>query len=264
MSKSSMLYTMAIISTLVAAPGWAEPKTAAAVNVNGYAISRSVESALVAEQVSRGAQDGPELRQAVRNELIRRALLLREAKKKQLEKQDLIKGQMESASQLVLIRAFLTSYLKDNPATETELRQIYDTFVSQLGTQQYKTRHILLESEDAAKALIVRLDAGENFADLARALSKDTTSGENGGDLGWKVPAAFAEPFGTALKQLEKGKYTITPVQTPSGYHVIYLEDVAQLTPPGMEQLKPQLTERANQQKVGKLLAELLEKARIK
>ncbi|GHT93946.1 putative parvulin-type peptidyl-prolyl cis-trans isomerase [Betaproteobacteria bacterium] len=265
MQKCSRFSTALIVAALIIAPAWAaDLKPGTAVTVNGYAISRTVESALIEEQIARGAKDSPEFRTVVHDELIRRALLLNEARKKQLDKLNLIKGQMESASQLVLIRAFLTDYLKNNPVTTTEIQQIYDAFVLQLGTRQYKVRHILLGTENEAQALIARLNAGENFADLARSLSLDTASKEKGGDLGWKVPSAFVAPISTALKQLEKGQYSTSPIQTTSGFNVIYLEDVDALTPPAIEELTPQLTEKANQQKIEKLISELLKNAKIK
>jgi len=63
--------------------------------------------------------------------------------------------------------------------------------------------------------------------------------------------------------KLEKGKYSKEPVKSDFGYHVILLEDTRNLTPPTFEQLKPQLTQRANQQKVEQLIEELRSKARI-
>ena len=254
-----------IVSALIAAPVWAvDSKPSAAVTVNGYAISSLVESALIEEQTALGAQDTPEFREVVHNELVRRALLLNEARKKQLDKQNLIKGQMESASQLVLIRAFLTDYLKNNPVTAADIQPIYDALILQLGTKQYKVRHILVGTRDEAQTLIARLGAGENFANLARALSQDADSKENGGDLGWQAAGTFAEPIGTVLKQLEKGQYSTSPVQTTSGFHIIYVEDIDALTPPTIEEIQPQLTKKAVQQKMERLITELLKNAKIK
>jgi peptidyl-prolyl cis-trans isomerase C len=265
MQKSLPSSVALILLALLASPALAaDTKSDATVTVNGYSITRQVEAAFIEDQIARGASDTPAFRKAARDELIRRALLLGEASKKGLDKAGNTKGQMESAAQFVLIRAFLADYLKNHTVTDTEIQAVYETFVRHLGNQQYKPRHILLNTEDEAKAIIARLDAGENFADIAGKASQDPNSRDKGGDLGWNVPATFAAPVGEALLQLKKGQYTKTPVKSQSGYHVLYLEDIQELTPPTPEQIKPQLIERASQQKLEKMISELLETAKIK
>jgi peptidyl-prolyl cis-trans isomerase C len=254
--------TLSISSALAASTTETKPGRPV-VTVNGYPISARVEAALIEEQIARGASDTPELRQSARDKLVRRALLLSEAQKKNLDKMENIKGQMEIAAQLVLIRTYLADYLKNNPVTDAEIQAAYEISMQQLGTLQYKPRHILLDTEEEAMEIIAQLTAGKNFSDLAK-VSKDPYSQEKGGDLGWNVPFTFAPSFAEALKQLQKGQYTKTPVKTESGYHVIYLEDIQNLTPPSPEQLKTQLVERVSQQKIEKLIFELLEKAEIK
>ena len=103
---------------------------------------------------------------------------------------------------------------------------------------------------------------GAKFEELAKQ-SKDPGSKENGGDLGWSSAASYVKPFGDALAKLEKGKYTEVPVKTEFGYHVILLEDSRPLTPPPFEQIKPQLSQRAQQQQIEKMVSELRAKAKV-
>ncbi|MGB8240314.1 MAG: peptidylprolyl isomerase, partial [Azonexus sp.] len=93
--------------------------------------------------------------------------------------------------------------------------------------------------------------------------SKDPGSKDNGGDLGWNSPNAYAKPFSEALVKLKKGELTKTPVKTDFGYHVIFLEDTRPLTPPPFEQIKPQLQQRAQQQQIEQLVRKLRESAKV-
>jgi peptidyl-prolyl cis-trans isomerase C len=128
------------------------------------------------------------------------------------------------ARQAVLIRAYLQDFVKAHPVSDADVKSEYDKIKTQLGDKEYKARHILVEKEEDAKAIIAKLDKGEKIEDLAKQ-SKDPGSKDKGGDLGWANPAGFVKPFAEALSKLEKGKYTAAPVKTDFGYHVIKLED---------------------------------------
>ncbi|WP_303783415.1 peptidylprolyl isomerase [Azovibrio restrictus] len=260
MLKLTRLSLALVAGALISAPALAQSK--AFVTVNGQAVPQYVADAFINEQKAQGAQDNPEFRNAVKEELIRRELLVNEARKKGLDKKSDIMGQMEIARQAILIRAFIADYLKANPVSDAQLKKDYDAFKAQLGGTEYKARHILVEKEEDAKAIIAKLDKGDKFADLAKQ-SRDPGSKDKGGDLGWSVPGAFVKPFADAMVKLDKGRYTKEPVKSDFGYHVILLEDTRALTPPPFEQLKPQLTQRANQQKVEQLIEELRSKAKV-
>ena len=131
-----------------------------------------------------------------------------------------------------------------------------------MGNTEYKSRHVLVEKEDEAKAIIAKLEKGEKFADLAKQ-SKDPGSKDTGGDLGWSAPTAYVKAFGEALTKLKKGEFTKTPVKTDFGYHVIQLDDSRPMTPPPFDQVKAQLQQRANQQQVENLVRDLRAKAKI-
>jgi len=261
MFKLSRLAALLLASAVVSAPAFAD-KGKAFTTVNGQAIPQYVYDAFVAEQKAQGAPDSAELQNAVKEELIRREVLTQEAKKKGLDKKADIQGQMELAKQAVLIRAFLSDYVRANPISDDKLKKEYDAIKSQLGSTEYKSRHILVEKEDEAKAIIAKLNKGEKFADLAKQ-SKDPGSKDNGGELGWSSPSSYVKPFAEALTKLKKGEYTKDPVKSDFGYHVIQLDDSRPLTPPPFEQVKPQLQQRASQQVVEQLVKDLRAKAKI-
>jgi len=257
MHKLSRLAALLVAGSLISAPALAEKLV-----VNGQTIPQSVFDAFAAEQKAQGAADSPELQKAIREELVRREVLSQEAKKKGIDKKPEVAGQIELARQAVLIRAFLADYVKSHPVSEDKLKKDYETIKGNLGSTEYKARHILVEKEDDAKAIIGRLDKGEKFAELAKQ-SKDPGSKDNGGELNWSSPSSYVKPFGEALGKLKKGEYTKQPVKTDFGYHVIQLDDSRPLNAPPYEQVKPQLQQRANAQMVEELVKELREKAKV-
>jgi peptidyl-prolyl cis-trans isomerase C len=170
--------------------------------------------------------DSPQLRNEVREQLIVREIIAQEATKKGLAKNVDVQAQLELARQQVLWNAYIADFIKSNPIPDAQLKAEYDKLRSTRGDKEYKTRHILLEKEDDAKAVIADLKKGRKFEELAKQ-SKDPGSKDRGGDLDWNSPAGYVKPFGDAMVKLEKGKYTETPVQTQFGWHVI-VEDVRQ------------------------------------
>ncbi len=269
MHTLSKLAATLVAGALLSLPVIAAEKAAAApakagtvATVNGAAISQSLFDAFYAEQKAQGMPDSAELRNAVKEELVRRELLTQEAKKAGVDKQPGIAAQMELARQAVLIRAFIQDYVKKHPISDAQLKSEYDAMKAKLGGTEYKSRHILVETEDQAKTIIDNLKKGAKFDELAKQ-SKDPGSKENGGDLGWSAAGSYVPPFADALTKLAKGKYTETPVKTDFGWHVILLEDSRPLEAPSFEAIKPQLAQRANQQLVEKMITDLRAKAKV-
>jgi len=211
---------------------------------------------LLKERLGQGQPDTPELRNALREELNTRELLVREAKKKGLEKNADIKNQMDLAGQTVLVRAYVSDWVKDNPVSDAALHKEYDAIKAQIGDREYKVRHILVDKEDEAKDIIASLQKGEKFEKLAER-SKDPGSKDKGGDLDWNAPANFVKPFSEAMVATPKGKFTAQPVQTQFGWHVIMVEDIREAKVPSFEEVKPQLTQRMQGQVLDAYFKEL-------
>lgn len=252
---------LAFSATIATSPVLAQTKGALA-TVNGKAIPQIRADALVAAQAAQGQPDSPELRQAVKEELVRREILAQEAAKKGLDKKGEVLGQIELARQSVLIGAYLGEFAKANPISDAQLKKEYEGIKSQLGDKEYNARHILVEKEDEAKAIIEKLKKGEKFDELAKQ-SKDPGSKDKGGELGWANRAAYVKPFSDAMVTLEKGKYTSTPVKSDFGYHVIQLDDVRELKAPSFDEVKGQIAQRLQQQQVQTHIGELRAKAKV-
>ena len=270
MHNLSKLAGALLLGALISLPAGAAEKAksgggggaGAFATVNGVGISQTVANAFLAEQQAQGAPDSPELKNAVREELIRRELLAQEAKKLGLDKKPEVAAQADLARQAIFIRAFVQDYVKKHPISDEQAKAAYDRMKSQLGSTEYKVRHILVEKEDDAKTIIVNLKKGAKFEELAKQ-SKDPGSRDKGGDLGWSSTASYVKPFGDAVTGLAKGKHTETPVKTDFGYHVILVEDSRPFTPPTFEQVKPQIMQRLQQEQLQKLIGELRSKAKV-
>ncbi|MDR2709927.1 MAG: peptidylprolyl isomerase [Burkholderiales bacterium] len=225
--------------------------------------SKEIFDFYLKQRVAQGQPDSPELRDALREELNSREVLIREAKKNGFDKQADVKTEIQLSGDMVLIRAYLNDWVHKNPISDDVLKKEYEALKAQLGDKEYKVSHILVETEDEAKAIIGDLQKGKKFADIAKEKSKDPGSKDKGGDLGWNTPSSFVKPFGDAMPKVEKGKFTTTPVQSQYGWHVIMIEDVRDTKLPSFEDAKPQLQQRAQAQWVEKYVKELREKAGV-
>jgi peptidyl-prolyl cis-trans isomerase C len=230
--------------------------------VNGVVIPNSQIDMIVRMQIQQGVPDSPQLRSAVRESLVMTELLVQEATRKGIAKQPAVKAQLDLARSQIISRAYRDDFAKTHPVSDADLKAEYDRIRAGVGDKEYKARHILVETEDEAKAIIVKLNKGEKFEDLA-SVSKDPGSKATGGALEWNSPSGYVKPFSDAMVKLEKGKYTEQPVQSRFGWHVILLEDVRPAKFPSLEEVKPQLTERIQQQALEKNVAELRAKAKI-
>jgi len=239
-----------------AAPAKAAPQPATAAPEK-VLYTQGQYDLLLKERLAQGGQDTPEIRNAVKEELNTRELLAREAKKAGLDKSADVKTQMDLAAQTVLVRAYVTDWVKKNPIPDADLHKEYDAIKTQIGDKEYKVRHILVKTEDQAKEIISELQKGAKFDELAKARSEDPGSKEKGGDLDWNAPANFVKPFGDAMKATPKGKFTPQPVQTQFGWHVIEVDDVRDAKVPSFEEVKPQLQQRLQAQWLDKYFKDL-------
>ena len=238
-----------------AAPAKAAPAKAAA--ASGKEIyPKPYFDLLLKERLAQGQPDSPEMRNALKEELNTRELIVREAKKKGLDKDTDVKTQMDLTAQTVLVRAYVADWVKAHPVSDEALHKEYDAIKAQMGDKEYKVRHILVDKEDEAKEIIAALQNGEKFEKLAER-SKDPGSKAKGGDLDWNAPGNFVKPFSDAMVKLPKGKFTTQPVQTQFGWHVIEVDDIRDAKVPPFDEVKAQLTQRMQGQQLDIYFREL-------
>lgn len=230
--------------------------------VNGKPIPTSRLDMIMKQAVASGQKDTPEVRAKVKEQLIEMAVLSQEAEKLGLAKNEEVKNQLDSIRQQVLIRAMFQEHFKKYPIKDEAIKAEYDKFKAEASDKEYDARHILVDKEEDAKAIIVKLKGGAKFEDLAKQ-SKDTGSAANGGDLGWSSPNGYVKPFSEAMVALKKGQFTETPVHTQFGYHVIRLEDVRAAKVPTLEEVKPQIVQALQQKELEAYRNDLKAKAKI-
>ena len=230
--------------------------------VNNKPIPTKKVDEFVAALVAQGRPDSPELRAAVREELIARELFTQEAEKKGLLRNPEVQSQLDAVRQDILIRALIRDHLKAKPITDAEIAAEYEKVKKESAEKEYRARHVLVETEDEAKQIIADLKKGTAFEELAKK-SKDTGSAAQGGDLDWNSRDTFVKEFSDAMVALEKGKFTETPVKSQFGWHVIRLDDVRDAAAPPLEQVKPQIRQQLERDRVQNLQKDLRAKAKI-
>jgi len=199
----------------------------------------------------------------LREEIVAREVFMQEAQKQGLDATEDYKNQLELARQAILIRALFENYRKTNAVSDADVKAEYDKFVAANGGKEFKARHILVETEDQAKKIMADLKKGAKFEDIAKKQSKDPGSGANGGDLDWANPASFVPEFSEAMIKLKKGETTPAPVKTQFGYHIIRVDDIRQAQLPKLEEVKPQITQQLQQQRLQKYQEDLRAKAKV-
>ncbi|MBH1957653.1 MAG: peptidylprolyl isomerase [Burkholderiales bacterium] len=231
--------------------------------VNGKAVPKTRLDALAQQVAKAGRPVTPEMEGQMREEVIAREIFMQEAEKQGIAATDDFKAQMELARQTLMIRELFASYQKKNPVTDAELKAEYDKFAATNGGKEYKARHILVEKESEATAIIASLKKGGKFEDIAKKQSKDPGSGAKGGDLDWANPSSYVPEFTEALLKLNKGQTTDTPVKSQFGYHVIRVDDIRTAQLPAFENVKPQIAQQMQQQKLAAFQEELRKKAKV-
>ncbi|CAH2909481.1 MAG: Peptidyl-prolyl cis-trans isomerase (EC [uncultured Paraburkholderia sp.] len=235
-----------LLAAFAAAPAFAQNIAV----VNGTPIPKSRADALIDQLVHQGQQNTSQLQMAVREELVNREVLMQEALRRGLQNRPDIKAQIAVAQQTVVLRALIEDFVKKNAPTEAEVTARYNALIKDAGGKEYHLHHILVDNEQQAKDLIAKIKGGASFEELAKQYSKDPGSGKNGGDLDWSDPKAYVPEFADAATHLQKGQMSDTPVHTQFGWHIIRVDDVRNITPPPLEQVRPQIVQQIQQEKL--------------
>jgi peptidyl-prolyl cis-trans isomerase C len=259
--KMKLLSTLAAAALLSTLAPLANAQNVAI--VNGKAVPSSRVDALTQQIARSGRPVTPEMQAQIKDEVIAREIFIQEAQKQGLDTTEDFKSQVELARQAILIRELFGIYQKNNPVTDAEVKAEYDKFAAANSGKEYKARHILVEKEDEAKAIIAQLKKGGKFEEIAKKSSKDPGSGAKGGDLDWAGPGNYVAEFSDAMTKLPKGKTTETPVKSQFGYHIIRVDDIRDAQLPKFDDVKPQISQQLQQQRLVKFQEELRSKAKV-
>lgn len=192
--------------------------------------------------------------------MVNRELVMQDALKQGVDKTEDFAKKLDAIRGNMLAEIAVRQYVDKHPVDDAALKKRYDEIIPQVQMpKEYKVRHILVDTEDAAKAISADLDAGKSFADLAKAQSKDDESKEKGGDLDWVTVEAVA--FGGELAAMEKGKRTLT--KTKFGWHVVMLDDTRDSPAPPFESVKDNLKTMMQSELLQKYIGELRKSAKV-
>ncbi|MBL8386719.1 MAG: peptidylprolyl isomerase, partial [Hydrogenophaga sp.] len=218
--------------------------------VNGKPVPSSRVTVLEQQIAASGRPVDDATRAQIKEEVILREVFMQEAQKRGIAASQEYKDQMELARQTILIRGLFSDYQKKNPVKDADLKAEYDKFVAANGGKEYRARHILVEKEDEAKAIIAAIKGGAKFEEQAKQKSKDPGSGANGGDLDWANASSFVTEFSEAMIKLDKGQMTDAPVKSQFGWHIIRVDDIRQAALPALGDIKGQIAQQMQQQKM--------------
>jgi len=190
-------------------------------------------------------------------------LLAEAGKKEKLSEDPDVKRRVQKVEDDIIGRTYITRYLK-SAMTEERIKQRYEQFIKERKPEDsVHAYHILVKTEEEAKAIIAQLKTGADFQALAKEKSIDPSAKQNGGDLDWFVKEEMVPEFSEAAFKLQKGQYTETPVKTQFGYHVILVVDRGPAPPPPFEKVREELTRQLQSELIEAKLDELRSAAKV-
>jgi len=217
--------------------------------VNGQAITAGELEQYLTLREARAAADadpGADPEREALDEMIDRVLLTQHAEAAGLDRRAEVRSLLARVRENILVQAAIEQILAEQPITEEELRRRFQTEVAATHQTEYLVRHILTRHEEEAQHVIRELEAGGDFAQLARENSIDVQSGANGGRLGWINEGMVVPEFFQGIARLEKGATTDAPVRSEFGWHVIRVDDTRPARIPTFEEFMADPQVKAN------------------
>ncbi|MDD7909309.1 MULTISPECIES: peptidylprolyl isomerase [Pseudovibrio] len=194
--------------------------------------------------------------------LVEMNLLANAAEAESLQDDPDFKRLMEFERTRALRNAYFQKFIQ-NSVTEDDIKAAYDEqYADYKGDTEVSARHILLETEEDAKAVIAELDGGADFAELAKEKSTGP-SGQNGGQLGFFGKGQMVPEFEEAAFAQEPGSYSKEPVKSQFGFHVILVEEARERPAPELAQVSDQIRQNLILDKFRATVEELREKAEV-
>ena len=209
-----------------------------------------------------GALPPADVFEGLKDQIVTETLLAGAATDAKLEDEPETKRRLEAVRRATLAETYIAREI-DKRLTDEAVKAEYDKEIAAAPVrEEIRARHVLVETEDEAKAVAKELADGGDFAEIAKAKSTDVGSGAEGGDLGWFTADVMVPEFSEAAFKLEKGKVS-APVESQFGWHVIQLEDRREIEKPSLEQVTPAIRNRLAQKLAGEIIEELRTGAKV-
>jgi peptidyl-prolyl cis-trans isomerase C len=250
------------LALLVGSPARADDANPVLAKVNGVEIHQS-DVTLAEEELapSLAQMDPATKKENVLAFLIDMKIVAKAAEDKKIAEQADFKKKLDFARNRLLMDNLLAAEGKA-ALTDEAMKKVYDDAAKQIsGEQEVHARHILVQTEDEAKAIKAELDKGGDFAKLAKEKSKDPGAAD-GGDLGFFTKEQMVPEFSKVAFSLEPGKIS-DPVKTQFGWHIIKVEEKRNRKPPDFAQVKPQIEQYVTRKAQSEFVAKLRETAKV-
>jgi peptidyl-prolyl cis-trans isomerase C len=261
--RQMLLLVSALASVAVVGGACAQNPDPVVARVNGAEI-RSSDLAIAEEEV--GSNIPPMTAEGKRDYLVTYVsdmmLVAKAAEDKKLAEDPGFKRRLAYLRNKLLMETMLHAEAK-TAVTDAAMHKVYDEAAKQIGGEkEIRARHILVESEDEAKAILAELKKGTDFAELARLKSKDPGAAAEGGDLGYFSKDQMVAEFSDAATKLDKGQLS-DPVKTQFGWHVIKVEDKRDRPVPPFDQVKEQIENYVVRRAQAEVISKLRQGAKI-
>ncbi len=262
MKISAKFLPAALLALSFAAPLWAEEPTADTVVavVNGAEITLG-DMIAAREALPEQYKQLPDdvLFKGVLDQIIQQVALTQEAGDAETRRDRLVLANQKRS----YVAAKVLNGVAEAAVTDDAVKKLYDEkYAKATPAKEYDAAHILVATEEEAKAIKADLDKGGDFAAIAKEKSTDQGSAANGGSLGWFGAGMMVKPFEDAVMALEKGKIS-DPVKSDFGWHVIMLNDVRDKPVPALDEVKAELQGDLQQKAVEDKVTALVAAAKV-
>ncbi len=239
------------------------PSGPAAFRVNGEAQPQARFDLLLREQLERGATDTPELRARIREVMLTQSVMAQEAVRMGIDRQSDTRALLELNRQNTLAQLWQQQQMRDAQVSDADIAAEYQRQVQAMGKEEFRIRHVLLADENTARQTIDRFQKGTSIATLAAELSRDPVSRERGGLSDWLPEGRLTPEVLKVVQSLNKGQLHSTPVQTPTGWQVLMLEDKRPFAAVPLDNVKAQIRNALALQMVQAKLKTLRDAAKV-
>lgn len=275
MSKNGKIFSAAVVALLVIGAGaWflmgstsngvaAESDSTVVAVVNGDEITRADVKAVASELPATAQVSVEQIYPMLLEQIINDRLLQARVDNSDITNDPEVEKRLAQVREQIVRSLYVERYIAEN-ITDERVKEEYQKIKKENeDVKEVHARHILVETEDEAKALIQELEDGADFAALAKEHSTGPT-GASGGDLGYFTKDAMVPEFSEAAFNTKKGTFSENPVKTQFGWHVIYVEDIRNRKVPEFAEMEQVIRDQLNKEVVNELVEDLREGAEIK
>ena len=235
-----------------------------AFTVNGQTVSVAEQKELMKVLADRGVKDQKQQLEAARSILAQEKLIEEAAKKANIAQDPAVKAPIAERKTEIYSAELVRKNAAAHPLTDADLKKTYEEVKKQYDPNEIKVRHILVKTEQEAKDIIKSLNAGGDFAAIAKEKSLDQGTAAQGGEIPFTNIRRIAIPgFAETALALNKGSLLPVPFHSALGYHVIQLQDKREVPLPSFDALKPQIQKLAAQRQAQQYMADLMRNAKI-